>query len=53
MFLGEYKNKRKLGRGTYGYVYLVEDRQGKEYALKLICKDAISEEPEITPYLQE
>lgn len=36
MILGRYKNKRSLGSGGFGSVYLVEDEKGKDYALKLI-----------------
>ena len=36
MFLNKYKNKRRLGKGAYGDVYLVEDGKGEIYALKLI-----------------
>ena len=36
MFLNKYTNKKKLGKGAYGDVFLVEDENGKEYALKLM-----------------
>jgi serine/threonine protein kinase len=36
MFLGKYENKKRLGKGAYGDVYLVEDDKGTQYALKLI-----------------
>lgn len=29
IILGKYKNKRKLGKGAYGDVLLVEDANGK------------------------
>lgn len=38
VILGKYKNKRKLGKGAYGDVLLVEDPNGKEIALKMISK---------------
>lgn len=41
MFFEKYSNKRKLGKGAFGHVYLVEDKQGKEYAMKLISRDKI------------
>ncbi len=41
MFFEKYENKRKLGSGAFGHVYLVEDKEGKQYALKLISLDAI------------
>lgn len=36
LILGKYKNKKKLGKGAYGEVLLVEDPLGNSYALKLI-----------------
>jgi serine/threonine protein kinase len=36
MFLNRYKNKRRLGKGAYGDVYLVEDENAQQLALKLI-----------------
>lgn len=41
MFFDKYINKRKLGKGAFGHVYLVEDKQGKEYAMKLISREKI------------
>ncbi len=29
MFLSKYKNIRRLGKGSYGDVYLVKDENGK------------------------
>ena len=34
--LKSYKAIKKLGEGSYGTVYLVEDAHGKQYALKEI-----------------
>jgi serine/threonine protein kinase len=51
MFFDKYKNKRSLGRGAFGQVYLVEDKEGKEYAMKLISVDAIKKEPYLMEYL--
>lgn len=51
MFFDKYKNKRGLGKGAFGQVYLVEDQQGKEYAMKLISKAAIQKEPYLVEYL--
>ena len=45
MILGKYKNKRKLGAGGFGMVYLVENEEGKEFALKLIPLDQLKEAP--------
>jgi serine/threonine protein kinase len=45
MILQKYKNKRKLGKGAYGDVLLVEDPDGKELAIKMINKDIIRKEP--------
>ncbi len=36
MILNKYKSKRKLGKGAYGEVLLVEDKNGELFALKLI-----------------
>ena len=32
--IGKYIKKRKIGEGGYGKVYIVEDENGKEYAMK-------------------
>ena len=42
MFLEKYTNKRKLGKGAFGDVYLVEDQQAVTMALKLIDKKKLS-----------
>lgn len=47
MFLNKYKNKRRLGKGAYGDVYLVEDDNGQLYALKLISVRMIENEPHL------
>ena len=52
MFLEKYKSKRKLGRGAYGDVYLVEDNKGTSYALKLISVKMIQAEPFLKDYLE-
>jgi NIMA (never in mitosis gene a)-related kinase len=51
MFLDRYKNKRRLGKGAYGDVYLVEDEKNTEYALKLISVKMIEAEPHLREYL--
>jgi serine/threonine protein kinase len=51
MFLEKYKSKRRLGKGAYGDVYLVEDDKGCLYALKLISMKMIEEEPHLREYL--
>ena len=51
MFLEKYKNKRRLGKGAYGDVYLVEDDKGAPYALKLISVKMIQAEPHLREYL--
>ena len=38
LILGKYKNKRRLGKGAYGDVLLVEDPEGNEVAIKMITK---------------
>ena len=52
MFLGKYKNKKRLGRGAYGDVYLVEDHKGKSYALKMVSLKLIHEEPHLQEYIE-
>jgi len=47
MFLEKYKNKRRLGRGAYGDVYLVENEKGELFALKLISVKMIEAEPHL------
>ena len=52
MFLDKYKNKRRLGKGAYGDVYLVEDeKNGAQLALKLISVKMIEAEPHLREYL--
>jgi serine/threonine protein kinase len=51
MFLEKYKNKKRLGKGAYGDVYLVEDEKGTLYALKLIAVKMIEDEPHLREYL--
>ena len=43
MFLNKYKNKKRLGKGAYGDVYLVEDDSGFTCALKLISQKMIEQ----------
>ena len=46
-YLDRYINKKKLGKGAFGDVYLVEDSKGGELmALKMINKEKISGENE-------
>jgi serine/threonine protein kinase len=47
MFLDKYKNKRRLGKGAYGDVYLVEDDNGTLFALKVISVRMIEQEPHL------
>jgi serine/threonine protein kinase len=51
MFLNKYKNKRRLGKGAYGDVYLVEDEKAELLALKLISVRMIENEPHLREYL--
>ena len=41
VFLNKYTNKKKLGKGAFGDVYLVEDQAGDLYALKMIEKSKL------------
>jgi serine/threonine protein kinase len=41
-FLGEYSNKKKLGKGAFGDVFLVENKKGELFALKVIDKQKMS-----------
>ena len=41
-FLRKYLNKKKLGKGAFGDVYLVEDENEDLFALKIIDKQKIS-----------
>jgi serine/threonine protein kinase len=52
MFLEKYKNIRKLGKGAYGDVFLVEDENNQELALKLITVNKIEAEPHLREYLE-
>lgn len=45
VFLGKYKNKKRLGKGAFGDVLLVEDEDGKEVALKMITKKMLEKDP--------
>lgn len=51
MFLNKYKNKRRLGKGAYGDVYLVEDENAQLFALKLISVRMMDQEPHLREYL--
>lgn len=52
MFLNRYKNLKKLGKGAYGDVYLVEDeKSSRQYALKLMSVKMIESEPHLREYL--
>ena len=44
VFLEKYTNKKKLGKGAFGDVYLVEDKNGDLYALKMIEKSKLEGE---------
>ena len=51
---GKYTNKKKLGRGAFGDVFLVTDEKGQEVALKMISKEKLSGDNEdMLIYLQE
>lgn len=52
IILGKYKNKRKLGKGAYGDVLLVEDPDGKQLALKMISKKILSKDSFMEEYIE-
>ena len=45
-FLDKYINKRKLGKGAFGDVFLVENEEGLSMALKMIAKKKLQGENE-------
>lgn len=51
VILGKYKNKKRLGKGAYGDVLLVEDPNGQEFAIKMISKRSLNKEPFLQEYL--
>lgn len=51
MMLEKYRTKKRLGKGAYGDVYLVEDEKGSLFALKLIQVKMIEAEPHLRDYL--
>ena len=46
VFMGKYTNKKKLGKGAYGDVFLVTDPQGELFALKVIDKKKLEGDSE-------
>ena len=52
LILDRFKNKRKLGKGAYGEVLLVEDKDEKLYAMKLISMKSMQKEPYLLEYLE-
>jgi serine/threonine protein kinase len=48
--LDQYKIKKRLGSGTYGDVYLVEDEERHKYAMKLIKLKVLEEDPDMENY---
>lgn len=55
-FLDKYTNRKKLGRGAFGDVFLVEDDDGKLMALKLIDRKKVEaksgEDDDMMEYLE-
>ena len=52
MILDKYKQRRKLGKGAYGEVLLVENSKGESYALKLISMKSLMKESYLLDYLE-
>lgn len=51
---GEYKNKKKLGKGAFGDVFLVENSKKELFALKVIDKKKMSGDNEdMIEYLKD
>ena len=51
---GEYKNKKKLGKGAFGDVFLVEDGNKELFALKVIDKKKMSgDNQDMIEYLKD
>ena len=48
----EYKTIKKLGRGAFGTVYLVQDEEGNQFAIKELDKRRIAREPYLEEYLR-
>jgi serine/threonine protein kinase len=48
--LEKYKTKKRLGSGTYGDVFLVEDDDEKQFAMKLIKLKVLEEDPFMEEY---
>lgn len=49
--LTRFKITRKLGKGAYGDVFLVEDKDGNRFALKQISVKMINQEAHLRDYL--
>ena len=50
--LGKYKHVRKLGKGAYGDVLLVQDKSGTQYAIKMISKKILEKDSFMIEYLE-
>ena len=51
LMLGKYKQVRKLGKGAYGEVILVQDMLGQHFAIKQISLRSLKKQPFLLEYL--
>ncbi len=52
MILDKYKQRRRLGKGAYGEVLLVENKDGEQFAIKLITMKSLMKESYLLDYLE-
>ena len=50
LILGKYKCLKRIGRGAYSHIYLIEDEKGDQLAIKMVNKEIIEKEPYLTEY---
>jgi serine/threonine protein kinase len=51
LVLGKYEKIKKLGKGSYGDVWLIRDQSKHEYALKQVAKKLIKSDPYLEEYI--
>ena len=50
--LDRFRNIKKIGRGAFGQVFLIEDEAKNQFALKVIEKNKIEKDPTFEEYLK-